>query len=341
MEATNVLQAACFGRPLGISPDDCDVQLPLAEDFQDGTTEGLAFIEGCKLTCIMAKIQQVNVQRRQHPPVDATPIMESLKDWTRDLPTQLRLFDNESRRKYSRLSSEEFVLYFVCIILFFRMCSNTHSQPTAHKASLVAASWIAALYEEMLYRDDVNFLFPIHNYFAMVAGVLLIECSRSPLAVPENVLQDLCIIKDMLKRMSIKWPAAHAVLARMASLEKQPQKHGDKTSSPSQIHDPFVHGRVQGQPHTMSNEQADNVLSELFPFPNTMHSSLAYLQADTGAESSSDLPAAGAMAATAGDPIQWILDDDYLDLAMFDADYSSLQEQDLSDFNPSGQFQNF
>lgn len=340
MKGTNVLQAACFGRPLGITLDDFDVQLPLAKDFHDGAAQGLTFIESCKLISIMAKILQVNVQRRHYPPVDATHIMDSLKDWIRQLPTQLQLFDDDGRRRYCRLSSELFVLYFVCIVLFFRMCSSTHSKPTAHEAPLVAASCIAALYEEMVYRDDINFLFPIHNYFAMVAGVLLIDISRSPLDVQGDVLQDVCIIKNMLRRMSIKWPASKAVLARMACLEKQQQSHGAKTSTPSRTPDLFMHGRMPGQPHTLSNEQADNVLSVLFPFPSTMHPRLAYLRAATGAEPISDFSAEGNMTATAGGQTQWILDDDYLDLAMFDADFRSLQEQDLLDFNPSGQFEN-
>ncbi|KAH0831532.1 hypothetical protein AYO21_11332 [Fonsecaea monophora] len=325
-----VLQAACFGRPLGITLDGFDVNLPRPEDFEEPNDQALVFIEHCKLIVIMAQILEANVKRRRQHSFDVTYIMVALQDWIRQVPAQLQLYEGNRRKPYYRLACELNVIYCVCVILFFRMCANAYHQPIADQCSLIAASRIARLYEEMAFRDDINFLLPINNYFAMVAGAQLIARLKSLPTPSETLNEEVKIIRvNMLENMSIKWPAAGAVLTRLRYLEQasvRSTNHG--TSGPN-----FDEG---GTAAPLSNEQSDNVLASLFPFPNTTSSesepSQTYDRTPTITATADSLP----MNHTNSNAMQWILGDDYLDLGMFDIVFE--ESQTWADFHTLAAF---
>ncbi|KIW83632.1 hypothetical protein Z517_02878 [Fonsecaea pedrosoi CBS 271.37] len=309
----NVLQAVCFGRPLPIRAEDFDIELPKLEDFQTLNDASLCFIEFSKLVVIMASIVEASIKRRHQSHFDVTDIVTGLQAWVRELNPRFKLQDRGRRLQYSRPGSELHIMYCVCVILFLSLPGNLHQKNVADQGNLLAASCIARLYEEMGHRDDINFLLPIHDYFAMVAGAQLIAALRLPSTQSDRLREDLGIIKDsMLATMSLKWPGAKAVLIRLQYLEQ----NAASTICPETGSNDVMGHREPERP-IQGSHLPNHILQSLLPFSNIF----CGVQLPT-----SNVSVFPSLAGQADHPnpntfdmvTPWILNDECLDMDAFD-----------------------
>lgn len=306
----NVQQAACFGRPLGVKLDDFDTQLPTIDDFEDGGDRSLMFIEYSKLCMIMCQILGANAQRQRQCSYEATHIIQALQQWIGDLPEPLKLYQGVTKSPYRLYVLELYITYFVCVILFFRMCTDTTNGSISITGSVLASSCIAHIYQDMSYRDGINSLVPIHNWFAMVASVPLIQLPRSLHLYYEQSKEDLSIIIEMLDQMSIKFPAAAAVLARIRYLQQEHDKE-ELPLPPSQ----GSRRRDPENPRAVAHQDPNATLQALFPFPNSMCPNMELLIA---VDEEPDLSSTLSQMEPTDEPIQWILNNNYDTCGLFD-----------------------
>lgn len=142
----------------------------------------------------------------------------SLYIWARELPPELRLFRQppDAINSYNFEARQIHVIYFSTLILLFRTSAPRSS---GLAASLVAASFVAGIFEEFLVRDEIGYLGPgIYKFFLLTAAITLLSVYRCP-SVEMDVLEDYEAIKQSLKQFSLRYPSALATLHMIESLE--------------------------------------------------------------------------------------------------------------------------
>lgn len=221
-------------------------------------------------------------------------ILESLKDWIRNIPEGNRLYDPLGVRVYWRDVYEIHILYFVIIITYFHLRGQNNPFSAASIASLVASSCIARLYEEINYRDDINYLLGLNNWFLMVASVpqLLYNAGVSLYGQDKLCTEELDILVASLEQMEIKWPGATIVLNVVVRL-----RNSQKLAS-IPISQPFV------APEAAWDEETEiSALRDLFPFPSSLSPRMSLLDYDAD-----DLryPAVGEVGQPFDENLNWI-----------------------------------
>jgi len=80
-----------------------------------------------------------------------------------------------------------------------------NSGPSA--VSILAASYIAGIYEDFLARDEIQYLPAIFSFYGLAAGVSLISFHRYP-HLRKVAEQDLSVIMSAEFELGKRWPAA-------------------------------------------------------------------------------------------------------------------------------------
>jgi hypothetical protein len=150
--------------------------------------------------------------------------------------------------------------------MFFHLCGHAIRSSAASLASLVASSCIARLYEEMDWRDDLNYLLPINNWFLMVACVPQIHHDAGLHDQDDVCTEDLSILMTVLKQMGVKWPPANGILNTVDRLRKS---KNDATTNISQSLAPRGDS-ADNDYLAMSGQSTAATLHGLFPFPRSM-----------------------------------------------------------------------
>lgn len=162
--------------------------------------------------------------------VSAYHFRNSLYIWARELPPELRLFRQppDAINGYSFEARQIHVIYFATLILLFRT-SAPRSPELA--ASLVAASFVAGIFEEFLVRDEIGYLGPgIYKFFLLTAAITLLSVYRCP-SIEMDVSEDYEAIKRSLKQFSLRYPSALATLHMIESLESAEVQASDRFSN--------------------------------------------------------------------------------------------------------------
>ena len=223
-------------------------------------------------------------------------ILQGLQQCMTDFPESLRLYSTSSdTRIYRRDVYELHINYFVSIIIFFHLCGPAIRYPAACLASLVASSCIASLYEEMDYRDDLNYLFSINNWYLMVACVPQLHYSGSVYNTDNMCSAELDILVAALRQTSIKWPGANMILSTVARLRGA----SDGTAQPPLA---STTSATEGRRDHLSMAG----LNSLFPFPSDMCPRMSLLEEDL--EERPEL-ALGAMTPPNIEDWDWIFDE--------------------------------
>ncbi|KIW31829.1 uncharacterized protein PV07_03422 [Cladophialophora immunda] len=183
-------------------------------DFDVVNESSELFIEFTKLGLILARILDVYARRLEVPfqKEQASTILVSLKQWINDLPERSRLYPLSGRRIYRRDVYEIHVCYFTTLITFFHLCGQVFDPTSSGLISLVASSCMAQLYEEMRFRDDVNFLMSPNNWYLMVACVPQIHYAEGEYDQDGVCARELNILIRILQEMCLKWPGAKNIL---------------------------------------------------------------------------------------------------------------------------------
>ncbi|KGO39451.1 Transcription factor, fungi [Penicillium expansum] len=259
--SSDKLQVACWGRPPSFSSRYITVKPPVLEDFEIQNVQALVFIHTTKLCTIIGNIAELHLERRPVPFHEVFVLSETLCGWVREIPHELCLYNSEGgRNEFNRPVSELFIKYFAAIILLQLLQNEVNQQRRTTVRSLVAASCMAKLYEEIHYREQTCYLLPIHGFLCMVASLPQIYYQPQSAEKNRTRKEELDILRSIMGNMRGKYGGATMILAKIQRLEKEVKASTDRylleadavgLSSDGILHDP------------------SESLGELFPFPPT------------------------------------------------------------------------
>ncbi|KAF1734788.1 Acetamidase regulatory protein [Beauveria bassiana] len=152
--ASDCVLALIYGRLPALKRDDFDVSPLSEEDFDVVDIQSRQFIADISLALIMGGLAP-KISRNITPAQEQMPIAELLSGWMMELHPDLSLYDdNGDRRAHYFPVAELHIQYFGAVILSQAMPSKCSKQWACSTACLIAASCIAELYEEILYREE-------------------------------------------------------------------------------------------------------------------------------------------------------------------------------------------
>ncbi|KAJ5814707.1 hypothetical protein N7474_006484 [Penicillium riverlandense] len=153
--------------------------------------------------------------------------------------------------------------------MFFHLCGHLVHATITHPTALVASSCMARLYEEILCREDIVYLLPIHNWFISVGCLPQIHALSGRFYADATCQEELDILLKALKTMGIKWPQAKNLRNAVDRLVKK------RVSRPQ-----VAESRETDRPEYLvdgGSAHLNGFVRELFPFPETMCPRIAML----------------------------------------------------------------
>ncbi|KAF9888480.1 hypothetical protein FE257_008587 [Aspergillus nanangensis] len=223
--ARDCLISAGQGRPLAVDMSECEIRPPCADDFKESTADAGLFASYVEICSVLGNLTR-HCRRNALSRDARQSIHNSLYRWSRELPPSLRLFQLPGTTEpgllpVTGLSSYNFearqlhIPYFVCLTIICRPATPA-STPSA--AAILASSSIAAIFEDFLARDEVQYLGSIFTFHLLAAGTGLLSSKRYP-RVWERARKDLHIIYISLEELAKRWPSATGALRALKSLE--------------------------------------------------------------------------------------------------------------------------
>ncbi|KAL3457015.1 hypothetical protein BJX64DRAFT_296227 [Aspergillus heterothallicus] len=227
--ARDCLISAGQGRPLAVNLGDSELKPPSVEDFRGSSLRPELFIAYVDICSILGHLTQCcrrdSLTRRTRQSIRA-----SLQRWVQTLPQSLRLFiesvllDETSPSTGKVLSPYDFearqlhIPYFICLIILCRAPSPQHP-PSA--TSILASSYIIAIFEDFLARDELKYLGSIFTFYLLAAGLGLLSCRRVP-ALWDKAAPNMQTIYASLEQLAKRWPSAMAPLRVLRNISSEP-----------------------------------------------------------------------------------------------------------------------
>ncbi|KAL2204280.1 hypothetical protein CC79DRAFT_1312635 [Sarocladium strictum] len=208
--------SAVHGWPGMIHEEDHNVSPPQALDFSRNASS-LAFIT---ISRILGDVGH-SYRRKQMAAVRIEKLQNALYVWIRELPEELRLYHAKPTRglkAYHFEGRQLHVIYFVNVILPFRQDTIINVESLTAE-SVVAASFVAGIYEEFLVRDEMCHLgLAIHKFFLLAAGMTLLQSRRIP-ALVGAATEDYEIIMKALEQFSKRYPSTKGTIRTLQNME--------------------------------------------------------------------------------------------------------------------------
>jgi hypothetical protein len=220
------LLSASHGRPRAINLDDCNVRPPCFEDFPNLTLEAHLFIRYVEAWTMLGDITE-GYSRKYMSRHHKERIQNSMSQWTRELPEELRLYQNSDGSSYLYISRYNLnarqlhVPYFVILTIMHKTITP-NAGPSA--VSGLAASYVAGIFEDFLARDEIQQLPAIFTFYGLAAAVSLISFCRYP-RLRKIAEQDLAVIMAAELELGKRWPTAlgmrNALETMIAAIPKE------------------------------------------------------------------------------------------------------------------------
>ncbi|KAK1689326.1 hypothetical protein BDP55DRAFT_546095 [Colletotrichum godetiae] len=267
---SETLMVACWGRPRSLKLDDCDVQPLSASDF---TTQGLSVLISLHFTGLMnsvSMVSELNTKKGMPSDFEVESVITSLCTWQGGLPDELRLYDaNGTRKDFHRYTSELHIHYLTSVIVIQMPSKDRHSPWRTSSASILAATRIAELYEEIHCREESVHLLSINGFMALVAAIVLIFHRPHSSKKEEERMNGIESICSVLRVMSTKYGGARSVLQRIQGLQSNHEKRklsvNSLQNSSASSCAPWVAKTVNARVH------------ELFPFSLSLDENVDFL----------------------------------------------------------------
>ncbi|KAH7303251.1 hypothetical protein B0I35DRAFT_365353 [Stachybotrys elegans] len=210
------------GRPPLLRPGDYDVSLPRPEDFETVSLQSLIFIESTKLWTVLGRASVI-VAKGQGPGTQVAGIYATLVDWIGNIPADLHLYETSGCRKgYHRPTAELFIQYFVTIILtWIPRQTEKDFLPAVPPLTVVAASCVASLYDELNCRDEATSLLPLHGFFCLAALLPLVFHRPSEAAREMARRTKIGVLRSILVGMRDRYGDADMALRKIDALDKK------------------------------------------------------------------------------------------------------------------------
>ena len=193
------------------------------DDFDEDNLKARIFLADTSLCHIMGEIA-ASMLKKSPLIEDQSRITSLLTSWMSSLPEELNLHrEDGSRAEYNFALRELYIEYLGTIVLSTTIARKNERQPLCSILSIIAASCMADLYEEVLCRDRVSFLGSIHGFWCMVAALPLLK------GIPENAViesqrkESLDMLCSVLELMRCKFGVAETVARKVSDLNKERQ----------------------------------------------------------------------------------------------------------------------
>lgn len=201
--------SVAHGRPRAINSEDVSVRPLVESDFEDSLAGGAdLFIYYASICCILGDITEA-CSRNTLSQAKQDHFRSLLFRWPRTLPLDLHVSyrkpgSNEYLlRSYDSHTRQLHIPYFIAIAIVGRPSAGGIISPQ----SILAASFVAGIFEELLMRDDISRLAPIFNRYCVAASFFLI--SLRPFSELWDACQpDLEILRLSLGELSKRWKSA-------------------------------------------------------------------------------------------------------------------------------------
>lgn len=213
---SDTLQMACSGRPGMFPLQETRARLPVPSDFDNPDIGAWMFCNLTSLCRLLRKVLELGkADKSSQGEVYST--LDELSLWRQSLPSFLQLFDESSktRQTYNRIVVELHIFYLVTTILTCFLGRRENSSLFKY-SSMAASSCIARLYEEILLREEVTYLLPIHSWAHLVAAIPR-AFSDSDLLNPDRAYE-FQISEQTLGILSKKHTSATAIQSRINAL---------------------------------------------------------------------------------------------------------------------------
>jgi hypothetical protein len=221
---------AGHGRPQAISLQKTDVLPPSVRDFEGDLTSFHLFSAYVGISMILGELTQCFLQKGQFCE-RRSGIGDRAFRWMKTLPETLQLcYPQNSRplRAYSFEARQLHVQYFTTIIILNKTVPPSTTPSTA---SLLAASFVAGIFEDFLVRDELRYLGPIFTFYLLAAGVCLLSSYRYA-GLWHLAEQDLQIIIKSQEELGKRWPSAIGSLKRITDVRDKVTKSQRSTYFP-------------------------------------------------------------------------------------------------------------
>lgn len=269
------LLSACFGRPEMLRLLDYNVKHLTAEDFETDNAQARIFMAYTHLSVIIAKMLPAQQSKTVLTSEEILAILEELKRWIRDLPPEIRLYEStQTYRAYRRDVYEVHIAYFTSVILFFHVCGQVFRPSTTARMSLVASSCMVRLYQEMDFRDDINYLLAMNNWYLMLASVPQLNFNVGAHANDATCNEELDILASVLRQRIIKFPGCLAIVETVEKFRAQHASHSPETTASG----------IRRDPERSAEYILIPAVQELFPFPKSMCPRMELLDEGSGDE---------------------------------------------------------
>ncbi|KFY89258.1 hypothetical protein V498_06480 [Pseudogymnoascus sp. VKM F-4517 (FW-2822)] len=182
---------------------------PCLDDFPESRAQGELFIPYVEICCLLGDLVEC-CSRRRMCNTQRLHVETVLFRWTRTLPSNLSLSPKQPHTKTYDLLAHNFnarqlhVPYFICLIILAR---PTAASGEVSSVPVLAASFVAGIYEYFLARDQVKFLSPVFTNFCLVASIVLLSVRPFP-DLWDAIQPDLEVMQKCLDELSKRWRSA-------------------------------------------------------------------------------------------------------------------------------------
>ncbi|CAI4215811.1 unnamed protein product [Parascedosporium putredinis] len=216
------MMVACWGRLGSLRVECCDVQALTADDFPHKAIYATTFTRVIPVIEIVGRIAEMTIQKQVVSGEQTLHFIDRLCEWIHDLPDEVRLFDrDETRQPFNRHISELHIYYFVAIILTQMVGKQARQYWKPPLISVIAASALARIYEEIFYREQTQYLPSIHGFLSLVAAIPLIYFKSDSAQAEAERAEELEMIISVINSMKYKFGGCRLVYTKIQGLKQE------------------------------------------------------------------------------------------------------------------------
>ncbi|KAJ4294351.1 hypothetical protein N0V90_008041 [Kalmusia sp. IMI 367209] len=140
--------------------------------------------------------------------------------WMKTLPDHLQLChltDGRPLKAYNFETWQLHIQYFTVVVILNR---SPDGKSTPSTASLLASSFIAGIFEDLMAKDQLQYLGPIFTFYCLTAGMAQLSCYRYS-GIVGIAEKNLSILGQALEDLSQRWPSAVGSLKHLMDVREK------------------------------------------------------------------------------------------------------------------------
>lgn len=205
---------------------------------------------------ILGDIADFGIGGKVASTADTEHFARSLCTWIGNLPAELRLYDSAGRRRLYRQSvSEMYMVYLTTVILLEALRMRFYEQWSTSIPSIVAASCMARLIQEVDCREDLHSMSSTTTFYIMAGSIPLLYHHTSSPEKEEIRCEELGMLCSAIEQMSPKWGGASVVRHNIEKIRNLVDGYRGRSQNSG-----------QDNPRPTGSTQSQQELEQMFPF---------------------------------------------------------------------------